>query len=622
MKQILLTIVAFAVALTLQAQTTVPADAVVEQWVATFVMHTNTGSGDQTETVSERIDVAFSGQDVYFNLPNPIAGNTWVKGTINGTQADFGHTQVLGSYGGASVYLVGQNEAGLCNVLFDYDAERGLFTQGEMNIVLSASSTSIDAWAYYTGMTVSKSGEVQQEDGTVAPPADAIVETWTMTGRNVNPNNESQYEDLNETVQVAFSGSDIYIQGLCPASGWLKGEISGSTATFAMRQYLGKAEGYQFYAIGFEGEGAIDIVFNYNAEQGVLTTDSYVLLINEADVALMLFTDVVLTRSGSTPAEDPVVEAPAGLQTSEYVVKATSVEYNADGSVAGMTPQQWNVRLGRQGSDVYLQGLFEGMPLAWVKGTLDDDELTLKQGQYYGSHPQLKSMKFYFAGMYFGELADMVMQYDRATDTYAGGSYYMLVNSSKTELAPYNVYVGVTITRVADVAATPATPVIDDCQPFNAEYGYGYASFTLPATDTEGNAINRDKMSYRVYYEQDGQQQVYTFSSSQYHGLEADSDAIPYFFADGYDFYMGGTFVAFYEEMLSWKKIGVQTVYTGGGQTNASQVAWCSIDGAQGIDNTPRTAAGSTTYTDLQGRRVAHPGKGLYIVDGKKVVLK
>ena len=622
MKKLLLAIVASVAALVAHAQVTVPADATMESWVATFVMHSNTGAGEQTETVSEQMDVAFSGNDVYFNLPNPIAGNTWVVGTVADGKATFASGQLLGNYGG-KVYLVGQNEQGLCDIVFSYDADRGRFTQGEMNIVLSASATTVDAWAYYTGMTVTKGGEVQLEDGTVAPPADATVETWTMTGRNVNPNNESQYEDLNETVKVAFSGSEIYIQGLCPANGWLKGVVADGTATFSKRQFLGTAEGYRFYAIGYEGADAIDIVFSYDAEQGLLTTVSYILLINDDDQVLMELTGVTLRRSGEA-VEEPTVEAPADLATREYVLKATSIKYNADGSIAGMEPAQWNVRLGQKGNEVYIQGLFEAMPLAWVKGTLDDDELTLKRGQYYGAHPQLSSMKFYFASQYFGELSDMVMSYDTSTRTYTGGGYYLLVNSSKTAIAPYYVFAGVTISPVADVAAVPANPVVETYQAFNDEFGYGYVCFTLPTVDVNGNAINRDNMGYRLYTEQDGQQSVYTFKQTLYENLAEDTETIPYFYADSYDFYMGGSFVALYEESLQWSKLGVQTVYKAGGKENCSDITWYELTegDVDAITTQMNTCKGAAVVYDLQGRRVAEPGKGLYIVNGKKVVLK
>ena len=41
-----------------------------------------------------------------------------------------------------------------------------------------------------------------------------------------------------------------------------------------------------------------------------------------------------------------------------------------------------------------------------------------------------------------------------------------------------------------------------------------------------------------------------------------------------------------------------------------------------GIDNSQTTIGNSQVVYDLQGRRVDNPTKGVYIVNGKKVILK
>ena len=46
------------------------------------------------------------------------------------------------------------------------------------------------------------------------------------------------------------------------------------------------------------------------------------------------------------------------------------------------------------------------------------------------------------------------------------------------------------------------------------------------------------------------------------------------------------------------------------------------LNTATGIQNVQRTATDSQAIFDLQGRRIAQPGKGLYIVNGKKVIIK
>jgi hypothetical protein len=45
-------------------------------------------------------------------------------------------------------------------------------------------------------------------------------------------------------------------------------------------------------------------------------------------------------------------------------------------------------------------------------------------------------------------------------------------------------------------------------------------------------------------------------------------------------------------------------------------------DGSTGIDNSEFTIQNSEFIYDLMGRRVENPAKGVYIVNGKKVVIK
>lgn len=289
------------------------------------------------------------------------------------------------------------------------------------------------------------------------------------------------------------------------------------------------------------------------------------------------------------------------------MLKGTSVNYNSDGSIAGMVPVQWNLRLGQQGNDVYVQGIFEDLPMAWIKGTIDDDVLTFASGQYLGMSPF--HQKFYFASTFMNELGDA--QFVCEDGVYKGGGTYLLLNSEKNAVAPYAVYVGVTISRVPDVAATPAKPAVVQYEPYNSEYGYGYVCFDLPTQDVDGNAISRDKMSYRMYYEQQGQQHDYVFGTSWYRNLEQDQTEMDYMFFDGFDFYLGGSFVSLSDECLQWSKIGVQTVYRGGNEERSSDICWYDL-ASSGIESVSADVV-DTVYTDLQGRRVTPATRGLVV---------
>jgi hypothetical protein len=49
---------------------------------------------------------------------------------------------------------------------------------------------------------------------------------------------------------------------------------------------------------------------------------------------------------------------------------------------------------------------------------------------------------------------------------------------------------------------------------------------------------------------------------------------------------------------------------------------FCGGGESVGVDETITDNSISTTYHDLLGRSVSHPKKGIYIVNGKKVIIK
>lgn len=606
-----------------KAQTTAtpPSGATVETWNAAFLYHYFNSSGsEQTENIAEEMDVAFDGSDVYFNLPNPITGNSWVKGTLSGNTATFARSQYIGSYSGSKAYLDAMGENGLCDLVLNYDSEKGIFST-DLYVLINSSLTEQSAWCYYTGFTVSKNsggdGSDVNPDGTITPPASATQENWVLSCLNVNPNDESQTETVKETVKVAFSGSNIYIQGLSAyvPEAWIKGTINGSTATFATRQYMGTGYGYSVYTIGYNGTET-DIVFNYDSEKGTLTTDTYILGISSSETLLQQLTNVTLTRQGGDDpiVVDEVVTPPSTLKTTEYVFKGSSIIYDTDGTIAGLKPVQWNVRVGFVGSKyVYIQGLCPYLPDAWVRGDMNSDgEVTFTRGQYFGE--AITHQNFYFAGMIFNELSDVVLEWSSSTLTFTGGSYYMAINSQKNTLAPYDIYAGITITRIKDVAATPADPAVAEYQLYNSEANYGYARFEVPTQDVDGNAILMDKLSYRIYTEIGGVQEQYVFTPSFYQNLTEEMSTVPYMYADGWDFYRGGTFVSFYDSNNEFDKIGIQSVYNGGNQEHVSNIVWYNIKGStEGIETATAAEGMSVNYYDLQGRRATADAKGILL---------
>ena len=91
-----------------------------------------------------------------------------------------------------------------------------------------------------------------------------MIESTTLTTKGIN------YQ-----TQVAFDGTDVYVQGLSYTfrDAWLKGTLNKTTGliTFPRGQYVGETEDYYAYMIGYEEGETCDIVLQYDAEKSTLT---------------------------------------------------------------------------------------------------------------------------------------------------------------------------------------------------------------------------------------------------------------------------------------------------------------------------------------------------------------
>jgi len=598
-KRFFLLLVTALLAVTTKAQTavTLPADATIEDdWLATFTMHSSSGE----EPVSETMKVAFFEDEVYFNLPNPIAGNTWVKGTLVNGVATFSAGQYLGNYQGA-VYMVGQDTNGLCDVVFTYDETKKGFVLGDMQIVLSARTTSIEAWAYYTGMTVVKGGAVVDEQWNCS---------YTMHYKTAAGD---QTESGTESIGVIINGNEVSFNFPNPLNGnaWIKGTIDGSVVTFPKGQQMGTYAGEPFYLVGLNESGLCDVVFNYDSAKGVFNLGDMYLLINasiDSHDAWCYFSKVTISK-GSTVIddEDPVV-VPDGLFTQDYLFKGTSIVYNNEGNFDHNESVQWPIKVGFIGSEVYIRGLCQFLPMAWAKGDVADGYATFPKGQLLGKSP----MSVYLCGLQYGEMSDVIFELENQN---LKGKSYIYINSAKNTLAPYAIYAGVNISRMTPKAATPTVPTIEHYQQYLPEEGYAALMLTIPTSDVDGNVIAPSCLGYRLFTEKNGQVDIYTFTKDKYIDLpDEEMTVIPYDLFTGYNFYTGGSMVYINDNLEMNDRLGVQSVYTVGKDERVSEIAWVKIFNPDDVSPTQRSIrVESVTFTDLQGRKASPSTHGLLI---------
>ena len=315
---------------------------------------------------------------------------------------------------------------------------------------------------------------------------------------------------------------------------------------------------------------------------------------------------------------DTVVEAPADMTCEDWVLKA-----NDDGHF---------VKVGFSGKDVYVGGIYETMPDAFVKGTIDGDKVVFKSGQYLGPDESLNCHAYFVTGGSEMVWDDVYMEwysspylteqielsYDAEAKTMIADSKNdstMFINSGKAHIYYIEAFDAPEFRYQAPIegAVKPATPEFLSLSPYYEYYGYGYIDFIVPKFDVDGRMLDTDKMHYNLFIDDE----LFTFYPDEYIALTEEMTNVPYDFTDSYDIYDYGTEKMIYFYTTGFEKIGVRSTYTAdNGESKDSEIAWYYVNGGTvGINAAEAGAKGvkSVVYTDLSGRRVAKPVRGIYI---------
>lgn len=405
----------------------------------------------------------------------------------------------------------------------------------------------------------------RRADELVTPPSSATLETWYTVGGIFRVYSSSGWVDCTvdmKSVNVIIDGSDIYVQGLAYwFKGWIKGTISESKVTFASGQFVGEDSYGPEYICGSDDGQTLseNIEFGYDATEGILTAVTPFILENSSLTSLSPYCYWSSPVFSKTATEMPnVVVAPEGLQTDEWTINA--VKNNGD-AVSGY------VNIGFDGNDVYLQGLCTYLPEAWIKGTLDGTTITFAGDQYFGYYDNGPSSSYDFFLCPDG----VAFAYDaEAGKLTATGEIYIYTGGSNLKGDVYNNPV---ITKVVEKAGTPTTPVITEI--YDSSYG-PIAMFTIPTLDVDGNAMASSKLSFQFFKDIEKVIDAVTFEPADYKKLTETMTVIPYGFTEDYDFYP--TYIYMNQTDFSqWNKIGIQAIYTGGGEEHKSEIFWLDL---------------------------------------------
>ena len=530
----------------------------------------------------------------------------------------------LRMYSGTMTFEVPEGLS-MTNMVFNYakwgkddatnvTADSGTFTDDAENKVATWTGDaqkvviSVAANTQLNSIVVTVTGGEEPSIEPVVAPEGLTTDTWYLTCNSYN----GMIRGRELQVGITSDYAEVYVQGLCEylPEAWVKGTIDpvNMSATFKSGQFYGTdiddGENYDLYFVGYDPEAneIADVVATVDLTTGQITTDQYILLNSEQNEMSYYdyYYNVVITKE--MPEMPEVVVAPEDLTTEPYFFKGYDTYYEEDATK--------EVQVGFYGEDqVYIQGLSDYVEDAWVVGTIEGGVVTIPE-TYMGIYEGFfGSLDVYFSGASF--------VYDAEAETFTSEDGFVSYETPEDE-ERLDEYTNVVLTKLHDVAATPADPEITDFVPTG---NYPKVKFNIPVEGVDGTPLMQDKLTYTLYFEKDGEQKALTLTTDLYEKLEEDMTEIPYGFSDSWDIYIGTVYLnQGEEELATWTNIGIQTTYYGGGETHKSNLVWFKNE-IQGISQMA-TDSKEVRYYNLNGQRIDKPAKGLYIMNGKKAVVK
>ena len=292
-------------------------------------------------------------------------------------------------------------------------------------------------------------------------------------------------------------------------------------------------------------------------KDGVISFDDYwfIRILTTGSYVGASLTPYWVAGSTLTPSVGPQqVVLPEGVEAADY-----AMSYKDSDGASATTP----VKVAVDGNDVYVQGISNFIPEAWVKGTKDGNQVTFAGNQYLGEYGNNGSSYAFYNG-------DAVFTYDAEKETYsATGTIFGVLANKYYD----GYYTDPVMEKVVEKAATPANPSITSLK--NGSYGY-YITFNVPLVDTDGNNMLASKLSYEIFTDVEKEVKPLTFTSATHSKLTEDMTIIPFGFSENYDFYDTQIYL---NNLYSadWNKLGIKSIYTGGGETNETEIQWFTV---------------------------------------------
>ena len=283
-----------------------------------------------------------------------------------------------------------------------------------------------------------------------------------------------------------------------------------------------------------------------------------------------------------------------------------------------------------ENNDIYIGGINPNNEDAWTKGRLEGNKAIFDKQIYLGvdtvtaAHTYFIPVDKKVTYLDYGDgdlepydslfaVKEIVFDYDATNKTLKSDGAFV-VNKGINFINQQAEYFSPSLALWEEKPGVSQTPYIMDFMAYDDQYGYGGIQFVLSRMTDDGQYLNPNKLYYNIYFDDE----IFTFEPDEYPEFTTSVTDVPYNHY-GYDIQGSDDTRIVYFYTTGFEKMGVKEVYIDNdGKRYESETAW--ID-SEGNDPAGIKAASfknlkgvkSISYTDLSGRKVARPAKGLYI---------
>ena len=598
---------------------TPPDGAEAEDWYVEGVWYMNFSSGwANVSDEAETLPVIVSGSDFYIQGLAYWFPEAWIKGTLADGVVTFPESTFVGEDEYGAEYLVGSEDGSvLSNIVFSYDEENQLL-ECQTYIFENAYADKLGYYGYWASLAISKNPIVEP---VVEAPEDLETGECILTGYMLD--DEDDAEEVMSPVFVGIQDGVCYIQGTNPyiPEAWIAGTVEGNKITFPAGQYYGKYYGqYKLYLVGLDEEGAItDVVFTLNdeGEEVEMTTTNLVGISLEdptdPESVIAVFSNVKIVKikeKAGTPS-DPEVSYDEGTYGPYLECYIPLVD--TDGNY--MLPSKLTYKVFKD-----------------IKGEVS--EHTFVAGDYYEEiEENMTEIPYWYTDDYdIYPGAETVYLYGADVDDWnrvgLQVTYYGQGEVHSSEIVWVTIKSGNTVDYSFDFnamdASTPVSTSNSNAGDITEDLTITEEDVSLIISPSEANTQNRwwkggSGIQLRVY---GGTLTFETASGDNITKIE--------FYYGKWDSRVSceiGTLTNDTEsKVATWKGSSPEVVIDFGKDTNSQLnkvvVYVDNTSEATAIENVTRSVVEDGVFYNLAGQRVSNPQRGIYIVNGKKVLVK